>query len=267
MPELPEVETVVRSLRPFITGRKIVNAEFTGLRVLIGSARKTAAALAGRKISGVERYGKFIAIRLEHDSQAGGYLVVHLGMTGRLLIDGELSKWTHAIFTLDRGVLLYEDPRQFGRIEYGDELPARVAALGPEPLAIGLDEFTQRVKARKSPVKAVLLNQAVVRGVGNIYADEALFRAGVHPKRIAASLGNSRAERVYRAMREVLTEAIESRGSSVSNYVDAEGCQGSFQTEHRVYQRTGQPCVSCGAPIRRMLVAQRGTHYCPKCQK
>ena len=262
MPELPEVETVVRTLRPAIVGRRILNAEFTGLRVLIGSARKTATALAGRKVDAVERYGKFIAIRLDR-----GYLVVHLGMTGRLLIDGELSKWTHAVFTLDRGSLLYEDPRQFGRIEYGEELPARVAALGPEPLEVTLDEFARRLKQRRSPVKAVLLNQAVVRGVGNIYADEALFRAGVHPKRVAASLGPERVERVFRAMREVLAEAIESRGSSISNYVDAEGCQGSFQTEHRVYQRTGEPCVNCGAPIKRILVGQRGTHYCPKCQR
>jgi formamidopyrimidine-DNA glycosylase len=262
MPELPEVETVVRSLRPAIVGRRILNAEFTGLRVLIGSARKTARALAGRKVAAVERYGKFIAIRLDR-----GYLVVHLGMTGKLLIDGALTKWTHAIFTLDRGSLVYEDPRQFGRIEYGDELPARVAALGPEPLEVTLAEFAERLKRRRSPVKAVLLNQAVVRGVGNIYADEALFRAGVNPKRVAASLRPERVERVYRAMQEVLTEAIEGRGSSVSNYVDAEGRQGSFQTLHRVYQRTGEPCTNCGAPVKRILLAQRGTHFCPKCQK
>jgi formamidopyrimidine-DNA glycosylase len=262
MPELPEVETVVRSLRPAIIGRRILNAELTGRRVLIGSPRKTSAALLGRKIIAVERHGKFIVIRLDR-----GYLVVHLGMTGRLLIDGALSKWTHAIFTLDQGSLLYEDPRQFGRIEYGDELPARVAALGPEPLEVTLEEFRRRLKQRRSPVKAVLLNQAVVRGVGNIYADEALFRAGVHPKRIAASLRADRAERIYLAMRDVLTDAIERRGSSVSNYVDAEGRKGSFQADHRVYQRTGEPCVNCGSPIKRTLVAQRGTHYCPKCQK
>lgn len=262
MPELPEVETVVRTLRPAIVGRRIVNAELTGLRVIIGSLRKTAEALAGRKIVAVERHGKFIAIRLDR-----GYLVVHLGMTGRLLIDGALSKWTHAIFTLDKGTLLYEDPRQFGRIEYGDELPARVAALGPEPLEVTLEEFSRRLKLRRSPIKAVLLNQAVVRGVGNIYADETLFRAGVHPKRLASSLGADRVQRIDRAMREVLTEAIESRGSSISNYVDAEGRQGSFQTAHRVYQRTGEPCVNCGTPIKRLLVGQRGTHYCPKCQR
>jgi formamidopyrimidine-DNA glycosylase len=113
----------------------------------------------------------------------------------------------------------------------------------------------------------VLLNQAVVRGVGNIYADEALFRAGVHPKRIAASLRADRVEKIYRAMREVLAEAIESRGSSVSNYVDADGRKGSFQLSHRVYQRGGEPCVNCGSLIRRIVVAQRGTHFCPKCQK
>jgi formamidopyrimidine-DNA glycosylase len=262
MPELPEVETVVRTLRPAIIGRRILNAEFGQLRVLIGSPLKTAKALTGRRIEGVERYGKFIAIRLDH-----GYLVVHLGMTGKLLIDAPQTKWTHAIFTLDRGVLHYDDQRQFGRIEYGTQLPERVAALGPEPLEITLDDFAARLKARHAPIKAVLLNQAVVRGVGNIYADEALFRAGVHPKRVADSLRRDRVERVYNAMREVLAEAIESRGSSVSNYVDAEGRKGSFQLSHRVYRRTGQPCTRCGAKIKRILIAQRGTHFCPKCQK
>jgi formamidopyrimidine-DNA glycosylase len=262
MPELPEVETVVRTLRPALVGQRILNAEISGGRVIIGSAPQTAQALAGRKIVAIERHGKFIAIRLDR-----GYLVVHLGMTGRLLIDGGLSKWTHAIFTLDRGTLVYEDPRQFGRIEYGEELPARVAALGPEPLDVALEEFSGRLKRHRSPVKAVLLNQSVVRGVGNIYADEALFRAGVHPKRLASSLGPDRVERIYRAMREVLSEAIESRGSSISNYVDAEGRRGSFQTAHRVYQRTGESCVNCGAAIKRILVGQRGTHYCPKCQR
>jgi formamidopyrimidine-DNA glycosylase len=231
------------------------------LRVLRGLPEDTAQALKGQRVVAIERYGKFIAIRLER-----GYLVVHLGMTGKLLIDADLTKWTHAIFTLDKGVLTYDDPRQFGRIEYGEELPARVSALGPEPLQVPLDEFTRRVKERRSPIKAVLLNQAVVRGVGNIYADEALFRAGVRPGRAANSLTRPRIEKVYNAMREVLAEAIESRGSSVSNYVDAEGRKGSFQNSHRVYQRTGEPCVTCGGPVKRVVVAQRGTHYCPRCQ-
>lgn len=253
---------MVRTLRPALVGRRILNAEFRQLRVLIGSPHKTTKALSGRRIQSIERHGKFIAIKLDR-----GYLVVHLGMTGKLLINADPTKFTHAIFTLDRGMLHYDDQRQFGRIEYGDELPGRVAALGPEPLEISLAEFTARLKARRSPIKAVLLNQAVVRGVGNIYADEALFRAGVHPKRIAASLKKDRIERIYGAMREVLAEAIESRGSSVSNYVDAEGRKGSFQQSHRVYRRTGEPCVKCGAPIRRIVLTQRGTHFCPKCQR
>lgn len=262
MPELPEVETVVRTLRPRIVGRRILNAEFLQLRVLRGSPQATAKALTGRRIQAIERHGKFIAIRLDR-----GYLVVHLGMTGKLLVNAERSKWTHAIFTLDEGVLHYDDQRQFGRIEYGAELPERVAALGPEPLEVALADFVARLRVRRSPIKAVLLNQAVVRGVGNIYADEALFRAGVHPKRTAASLGKDRVERIYNAMREVLAEAIESRGSSVSNYVDADGRKGSFQLAHRVYRRTGEPCTKCGTAIKRIVLVQRGTHFCPKCQR
>jgi formamidopyrimidine-DNA glycosylase len=262
VPELPEVETVVRTLRPAIVGRRILNAEFGQLRVLRGLPAETAAALAGQRVEAIERHGKFIAIRLER-----GHLVVHLGMTGKLLLDAEPTKWTHAIFTLDRGTLLFDDPRQFGRIEYGADLPARVAALGPEPLEVALVEFARRLKERRSSIKAVLLNQAVVRGVGNIYADEALFRAGIHPNRVASGLGKERVARLYRAMREVLEEAIESRGSSVSNYVDAEGRKGSFQLSHRVYQRTGEECVNCGAKIRRIVLAQRGTHFCPRCQR
>ena len=262
MPELPEVETVVRTLRPAIIGRRILKAEFLQLRVLRGSPLETTKALAGRRIQSIERHGKFIAIRLDR-----GYLVIHLGMTGKLLVNAEPTKWTHAVFTLDQGVLHYDDQRQFGRIEYGIELPERVAALGPEPLEISLADFAARLKARHSPVKAVLLNQAVVRGVGNIYADEALFRAGVHPRRAAASLRKERIERIYNAMREVLAEAIESRGSSVSNYVDADGRKGSFQLAHRVYRRTGEPCTNCGTEIKRIVLAQRGTHFCPKCQR
>lgn len=253
---------MVRSLRPGLVGRRILNAEFRQLRVLRGSAEETARALAGRRIKAIERHGKFIAIHLDR-----GYLIVHLGMTGKLLVDAPQTKFTHAVFSLDRGVLHYDDQRQFGRIEYSSELPQRVAALGPEPLEIGLDEFARRLKQRRSSIKAVLLNQQVVRGIGNIYADEALFRAGIHPKRLASSLRRERVEKLFHAMREVLAEAIESRGSSVSHYVDAEGRKGSFQLSHRVYRRTGKPCVNCGAQIKRTLVAQRGTHFCPRCQR
>lgn len=262
MPELPEVETVVRTLRPLVVGRRILNAEFGKPRVVRGKGDEIAQAVAGQKIASIERHGKFIAMKLDR-----GYLVVHLGMTGKLLMDREPTKWTHAVFTLNAGVMHYDDPRQFGTIEYDRELPARVARLGPEPLEVSPEEFAARLKQRKAPIKAVLLNQLVVRGVGNIYADEALFRAGVHPKRIASSLKRDRVTRIYEAMREVLKEAIERRGSSVRNYVDAEGRKGGFQALHRVYRRTGEPCVKCGTKIKRIEVAQRGTHFCPKCQK
>ncbi len=262
MPELPEVETVVRSLRPAVVGRRILNAEFGTSRVLRGLPPDTADALRGQQITGVERFGKFIAIRLDR-----GCLVVHLGMTGKLLVDCEPTKWTHLVLTLDHGTVIYDDPRQFGRIEYGPDIPDRVAALGPEPLEVTVEEFGRRLRERGSPIKAVLLNQAVVRGVGNIYADEALFRAGIRPKKLASALKRDAVAKLHAAMQEVLREAIESRGSSVSNYVDAEGQKGSFQDSHRVYQRTGEPCVTCATAIERIVVAQRSTHYCPKCQR
>lgn len=263
MPELPEVETVTRSIRPLV-GRRIASAEFRGLRVLRGGdPEKMAAALAGRRIAGVKRYGKFILMSLE----GGGYLVIHLGMTGRLLLGGPPGKHTHAILTLDRGVLLYDDSRQFGCLEYHREFPPRVAKLGPEPLEVPLEDFTAALRRRKTRVKALLLNQGFLRGLGNIYADEALFRAGIHPLAIACRLRRDRARRLYDAIAAVLTEAIAAGGSSISDYVDAQGRKGFFQFSHRVYQRTGEPCVTCGTPIRRVLVAQRSSHFCPKCQK
>src|SRR5947209_1184277 len=219
--------------------------------------------LAGRKIAGVKRYGKFILISL----QGSGYLLIHLGMTGRLLLGGAPGKHTHAIFTLDRGVLLYDDSRQFGSVQVFEEFPARVAKLGPEPLEISYDDFAAGLKRRKTRIKTLLLNQMFVRGVGNIYADEALFRAGIHPEAIRSRLRGDRPRKLWKAITAVLTEAIEAGGPSISAYVDAEGRKGFFQFSHRVYQRTGEPCLNCGATIRRVLVAQRSSHYCPKCQK
>ena len=262
MPELPEVETVVRSIAR-IAGRRIVSARFTCPRILRGDGDRMSAMLAGRKIRAIGRRGKFIVIELDN----GHSLVVHLGMTGKLLLGGEPGRHTHAVVKLDRGALLYEDPRQFGRIEVSRGLPARVEELGPEPLEVTLGEFAARLKRRKARIKSVLLDQHFVRGVGNIYADEALFRAGIHPLATAARLRPERVARLHAAIMEVLTQAIEKGGSSISDYVDAEGRRGFFQFEHRVYQRTGEPCVNCGAPVRRILVAQRGTHYCGRCQR
>lgn len=263
MPELPEVETVARSIAPLI-GRRIVSAEFRCLRILRGGDPDVmSTALAGRKIASVKRYGKFLVVTLS----GRGFLTIHLGMTGRLLLGGQAGKHTHAIFTLDRGSLLFDDSRQFGCIEYSVEFPERVARLGPEPLEIPADEFVAGMKRRRTSVKALLLNQAFVRGVGNIYADEALFRAGIHPQALAMKLRADRARKLHAAIQEVLSEAIEAGGSSISDYVDAEGRKGFFQFQHRVYGRTGEPCRTCGAPIRRVLVVQRSSHFCPRCQK
>ncbi len=263
MPELPEVETVTRSIAPLV-GRRIVSAEFRCVRVLRGGdPDRMAARLQGRRIAAIKRYGKFIVVTLG----GGGYLMIHLGMTGRLLLGGPPGKHTHAILTFDRGFLLYDDSRQFGCLEFSEEFPARVARLGPEPLEITFEEFAARLKRHKTRVKALLLNQTFVRGVGNIYADEALFRSGIHPLAIANRLRGVRVRRLYDAMVAVLTEAIAAGGSSISDYVDAEGRKGFFQFSHRVYQRTGEPCTVCGAAIRRVLVTQRSSHFCPRCQR
>jgi formamidopyrimidine-DNA glycosylase len=245
-------------------GRGIVSAEFRNVRILRGGdPDKMAARIQGHKITAVRRYGKFILVSLS----GGGYLLIHLGMTGRLLLGGAPAKHTHAILTLDRGVLLYDDSRQFGSFQFFEEFPARVARLGPEPLEVSFEEFAAGLRGRKTSIKALLLNQAFVRGVGNIYADEALFRAGIQPQTIASKLRKDRARRLYDAMVAVLTEAIAAGGSSISDYVDAEGRKGFFQFSHRVYQRTGEPCVTCGTAVRRVIVAQRSSHFCPKCQR
>jgi formamidopyrimidine-DNA glycosylase len=263
VPELPEVETVTRSIAHLV-GRRIVSAEFRCVRVLRGGdPDRMAAGIQGRKITGIKRYGKFIVLSLE----GAGYLMIHLGMTGRLLLGGPAGKHTHAILTFDRGFLLYDDSRQFGSLEFSQDFPARVARLGPEPLEISFEEFSARVKRHKTRVKALLLNQTFVRGVGNIYADEALFRSGIHPLALANRLRGERVRRLYDAMVAVLTEAIAAGGSSISDYVDAEGRKGFFQFSHRVYQRTGEPCTVCGAAIRRVLVTQRSSHFCPHCQR
>jgi formamidopyrimidine-DNA glycosylase len=261
MPELPEVETVVRSVAAHLAGRRIVSTSFTSRFVTPGSRAKLSQRLAGRRIESVTRRGKFILITLDQ-----GTLTVHLGMTGKLLLEGESGEHTHGIFHLDDGLLLYHDPRQFGRIEWSLGTPPRVARLGPEPLEISFDEFRARLK-RKTRMKALLLNQAFLAGLGNIYADESLFAAGIHPLAVANRLSTVRARKLYDAIRGILTHAIQLGGSSISDYVNGRGERGWFQMEHRVYGRDGEACANCGRPIRKILVAQRGTHYCPHCQK
>jgi formamidopyrimidine-DNA glycosylase len=253
MPELPEVETIVRELEPRLRGRHFVTAEVLQPRVTRHSREDLATALPGRRIEGVRRHGKFIIVELDENC-----LTIHLGMTGQLRFEANPGPHTRVIFTLEDGVLLYDDIRMFGALEMGC---VRVDRLGPDALeSVDLSKLR-----RKAPIKAVLLNQSIFSGVGNIYADEALFRAGVRPT--ARNIGPAKARRLLAAVDEVLREAIEHRGSSVSDYVDTEGRRGSFQDRHRVYGRDGRPCVLCGAAIKKIVVAGRGTHYCPKCQR
>jgi formamidopyrimidine-DNA glycosylase len=259
MPELPEVETVVRTLKPFLVGRRIVSAQFSSRFVTPGDRKKLARQVAGRTIESVSRRGKFIVIAFD-----AGAMAVHLGMTGKLLVSGAATEHTYGTFTLDDGVLLYDDPRQFGRIEWGD---ARAQKLGPEPLLVGLEEFSKLLRARKTKVKPLLLNQAFIAGLGNIYVDEILFASGIHPLAMASRLNAARAAKLHQAMVDILTLAIEHRGSSISDYVDAAGNKGNFQMLHRVYGRDGDACQVCGAPIKKAVVASRGTHYCPVCQR
>lgn len=262
MPELPEVETIVRSLAPRLTGRRILSAIFSSKLVTRGGLKKVAARLAGKTILSLKRHGKHIVFQLD-----SGVLTIHLGMTGKLLLDGAATPYTRGIFRLDRSTLLYDDVRQFGRIDFSEQLPERVERLGPDALVIEFDQFYALLKARKARIKSLLLNQSVLSGMGNIYTDEALFRARIHPTTNSGRLGRVRAQNLHRAMVEVLTIAIASKGSSISDYVDADGASGSFQLQHLVYGRADQPCSKCGTPIRRIVVAQRGTHYCPRCQR
>jgi formamidopyrimidine-DNA glycosylase len=259
MPELPEVETIVRALAPRVRGRRIVSAEILHPRAVRHSHHDVAEQSAGRRIIDVVRHGKLIVMQLDQ-----GCLTIHLGMTGQLLLDSPKTAYTRAVFQLDDATLLFDDIRTFGSVEWAPT-PERTAKLGPEPLAVDSDAFFKSIRGRKAPIKSLLLNQSVLRGIGNIYTDEALFRAGIRPT--ANGLSRARAERLLASVKEVLEEAILHRGSSVSDYVDTEGRRGSFQDRHRVYGREGLPCPNCGTPIKRTVVAQRGTHYCPRCQR
>jgi formamidopyrimidine-DNA glycosylase len=230
----------------------------------------------------VHRTGKHIVCELgpgpadgslfdERNCKPDAQWIVHLGMTGRLLVttpDGPVASHTHARILLKSGrEIRFVDPRRFGRLELRElGRSAAFQGAGKEPLTIGEEEFRTLFRGRKLAIKAALLNQTLLTGVGNIYADESLFRAAIRPRRRAGRLTRAELERLRPALRTVLEHAIRLGGSSVSDYVDADGVRGFFQLEHCVYLRTGQPCRVCGAAIRRILVAGRGTHYCPQCQ-
>jgi formamidopyrimidine-DNA glycosylase len=233
--------------------------------------------LSGSRIRSVRRVGKHIVFDLDGESGSkrksnpNGYRqwIVHLGMSGRMLVttpDQPTAKHTHAVATLASGrELRFVDPRRFGRLSVVVE-EGGFSGPGTEPLTIDSEDFKKLFRGRKTPIKAALLNQKLLHGVGNIYADESLFRAGIRPRRQSGRLTRAELERLHRGLREVLQEAIKLGGSSVSDYVDAEGREGFFQLQHRVYLRTGEPCLVCGTPINRIVIGGRGTHYCPVCQ-
>ncbi len=284
MPELPEVETIARGVDKRIRGDRVVQVWFSRRPQTFKTSRaRQAKGLSGRTILAVHRTGKHIVFELSplpsapeaHELEARrpcAQWIVHLGMTGRLLVTSPecpVATHTHARLFLESGCeLRFVDPRRFGRLEFRDlhrETP--FGAPGDEPLTIGEREFAALFRGRRLPIKAALLNQTLLAGVGNIYADESLFQAGIRPRRRANRLTRLELDRLRLALREILTHAVRLGGSSVSDYVDADGERGFFQLEHCVYQRTGEPCRRCQTPIRRVIVAGRGTHYCPVCQR
>ncbi len=275
MPELPEVETVVRGLRPHLTGRRFVEVEQRrpDLREKMpaGFVRR----LTGRRVVAVARRAKYILIHLDD----GNVLVVHLGMSGRFVLGDRpnaVGRHEHLAFTLDDGrVLRFTDPRRFGLMDLipAGELEAhrRFAGMGPEPLS---GEFTgavlgARLDGRRGPIKAALIDQRTVAGVGNIYACEALYAAGISPKRASRLIRRERADRLVAALREVLEKAIAAGGSSARDYVNANGEQGWFQAQWAVYDKEGKPCPGCDCKggVRRIVQSGRSTFYCPRRQR
>jgi formamidopyrimidine-DNA glycosylase len=263
MPELPEVETIKREIAPFVKGKIISSLEIIDHRNIKGlSPKELRKKLAGKKIAGIDRRAKYLVFPLS----PAGFLVVHLGMTGRLLFAPD--KYVKVVFNFKNGAKLYfSDARLFGKIRYFDEAPK--LDLGPEPLTkdFTINKFKELLQKRKTSIKLFLLNQKLISGVGNIYANEALFRAGVHPQRKASDLSDAEIKKLHAAINAILSSAIKHRGTSDNWYVDARGRQGSFQRRLKVYGRKGQPCLKCKTPIIRVSQGARGTFFCPDCQK
>ena len=233
--------------------------------------------LPGRQIISVKRYGKFMLLRLSADG-AGGLagetaLLVHLGMTGMLKVLGaeiQQAKHTHVVMTLDDGrELRYVDPRRFGRMAYleREALQKELERFGVDPLLADREEFVKRIGTRKARIKALLLDQSVLRGVGNIYADESLWHARIHPTKTGAQLRREKLLALHKALQKILKHAIRMRGSTIADFRDGDGEAGEYQQHHQAYGKEGQPCKRCRTRIRRMIVAGRSSFYCPRCQK
>jgi len=281
LPELPEVETVVRGLQSLLPGRGILSVRL-GKTDFIDDPAAIEQHVPGCRIAEVQRRGKFLVLFLEKNralqTAAGSaperfHLIVHLGMTGQLTVRPNAmpsALHTHVWFALDNErELRYTDPRRFGRMALVPESSSDdiLGQLGLDALEASEEEFRGRLAGRRARIKALLLDQRVFRGMGNIYTDESLWRARIHPARLGTSLRRDEVARLYRAVQKVLREAIRLGGSSISDYVNAEGEPGEFQLRHRVYQREGKKCSRCAMQIRRRTVAGRSSYFCPECQR
>jgi formamidopyrimidine-DNA glycosylase len=270
MPELPEVQTVVDSLRPGLVGQWLAGVRLARQDVLRPSGFDLPGALAGRRAAAVSRRGKRIIIALDDRNR----LFIHLGMSGRLTLESAgvpLAPHTHLVIDLlGSGVrstrqLRFSDPRRFGGIWWLGTDQAD-AGLGPEPLTLRPEQLLNRLSGTSRAIKNALLDQRVVAGLGNIYVDESLFAAGIHPLRSARRLQAEEVGRLCRAIKLVLRRAIRHRGTTLRNYVDADGAPGFFQKSHHVYGRAAEPCHTCKTPIVRIVLGGRSTHFCPRCQ-
>lgn len=270
LPELPEVETVVRGIREPLIGRTVQSVWYDwGRMIRVPDPEQLAARIQGQTFRAVNRRAKYILCELDHD-----ILVVHLGMTGHLYVTPNKEtrredRWVHFRLQLDAGQQLrFSDSRKFGFVSITDKIDSIAPKLGPEPLtdAFTPDVLRERLQRHHKAIKALLLDQSFVAGVGNIYADEALHHAGIHPLRPADSLNDEEIIRLHAAIRLVLQRGIEREGASVSTYRKPDGTRGDMQNHFLVYDREDEPCLNCGQPIRKIRVAQRGTHFCPHCQ-
>jgi formamidopyrimidine-DNA glycosylase len=273
MPELPEVETIINDLRPSLKGRSFTDITILWPRmVLQPSAEKLRQRLPGQTIKDIGRRGKYLIFRLD----SGEVLILHLRMTGSLLLKrkgeppAENSSYIRAVFGLDNGTeLLFTDRRKLGTVSLVKDENEVIGKLGPEPLGISFTTkaLAERLSKHKAPIKAVLCDQEVIAGIGNMYADEALFFAGIHPLRAANSLSREEIKRLHRAIRKVLSKAIGNGGASISDYRRPTGEKGSQQDDFYVAHRGGQTCKVCATPIERIPVRNRGTYFCPRCQR
>lgn len=266
MPELPEVETVVRAIEPELVGKRIEGVDLRRADIVTPADIDLPSLLKGKKIKRIWRRAKRIMFELGD----GNRFYVHLGMSGQLKLaqpDKPIIKHTHLILEFDKEQLRFRDPRRFGGVFWLGKNHTDDPKLGPEPLELRAADLQKRLAKTRRAIKVALMDQAVIAGLGNIYADEALFASGIDPRRPANSLSSAEIAKLNRAIKTVLKRAIEHRGSSLRDYVDAKGRRGKFQKQHRVYHRTGQACVHCGGKIEKIVLGGRSTHFCATCQK